>query len=225
MAASLKISELNAVASLADGDLFLITDSSESTSKKLTVSALTSHLYAPLYTAMGAGVGTTTMGAFTGSILSDNYSVKQLLQELATAITAETTTRTSAIATVQSDVDQNETDADSAIAAEIAARTTAVTAETTARTTAIAAHNTRLVSLETDTTTKSYVDTQIASISDNAPDNLDTLNELAAALGDNPAIITTIQAELTTYKAHIEARNLQMGLAFGELYADTLTVG
>jgi len=214
MAASLKISELNAVASLADGDLFLITDSSESTSKKLTVSALTSHLYAPLYTAMGAGVGTTTMGAFTGSILSDNYSVKQLLQELATAITAETTTRTSAIATVQSDVNQNETDADSAIAAEIAARTTA-----------IAAHNTRLVSLETDTTTKSYVDTQIASISDNAPDNLDTLNELAAALGDNPAIITTIQAELTTYKAHIEARNLQMGLAFGELYADTLTVG
>jgi len=214
MAASLKISELNAVASLADGDLFLITDSSESTSKKLTVSALTSHLYAPLYTAMGAGVGTTTMGAFTGSILSDNYSVKQLLQELATAITDETTTRTSAIATVQSDVNQNETDADSAIAAEIAARTTA-----------IAAHNTRLVSLETDTTTKSYVDTQIASISDNAPDNLDTLNELAAALGDNPAIITTIQAELTTYKAHIEARNLQMGLAFGELYADTLTVG
>jgi hypothetical protein len=154
------------------------------------------------------------MGAFTSSLLSDNYSVKQLLQELATAITAETTTRTSAIATVQSDVNQNEIDADSAIAAEIAARTTA-----------IAAHNTRLVSLETDTTTKSYVDTQIASISDNAPDNLDTLNELAAALGDNPAIITTIQAELTTYKAHIEARNLQMGLAFGELYADTLTVG
>ena len=40
MAASLKISELNAVASLADGDLFLITDSSESTSKKLTVANL-----------------------------------------------------------------------------------------------------------------------------------------------------------------------------------------
>jgi uncharacterized protein YPO0396 len=158
------------------------------------------------------------MGTFSGSHLSDNYTIKQLLQELSNALTTETTSRTTAVTA-------ETTARTTALSAETLARTTAITAETTARTTAIAAHNTRLASLETDNTTKSYVDTLIASISDNAPDNLDTLNELAAALGDNPAIITTLQAEITTYKAHIEARNLEKALAFGELYVDQLFGG
>ena len=251
MAASLKISELNAVASLADDDLFLVTDTSATTSKKLTVSTLVSYLRSPIYTALGATAGSVNMGTFSGSHLSDNYTIKQLLQELSNALTTETTSRTSAITaetTARTTALSAETLArTTAITAETTARTTALsdettartsadtaettariaadTAETTARTTAIAAHNTRLVSLETDNTTKSYVDTQIASISDNAPDNLDTLNELAAALGDNPAIITTLQAEITTYKAHIEARNLEKALAFGELYVDQLFGG
>ena len=79
----------------------------------------------------------------------------------------------------------------------------------------------------------SPVQTQINSINttisnleiDIAPETLDSINELAAALGDDPQIIPNLQAELTAYKAHIEARNLEQGLAFGELYADTLTVG
>jgi hypothetical protein len=218
MAASLKISELNAVASLADDDLFLVTDTSATTSKKLTVSTLVSYLRSPIYTALGATAGSVNMGTFSGSHLSDNYTIKQLLQELSNALTTETTSRTTAVTA-------ETTARTTALSAETLARTTAITAETTARTTAIAAHNTRLASLETDNTTKSYVDTQIASVSDNAPDNLDTLNELAAALGDNPAIITTLQAEITTYKAHIEARNLEKALAFGELYVDQLFGG
>lgn len=218
MAASLKISELNAVASLADDDLFLVTDTSATTSKKLTVSTLVSYLRSPIYTALGATAGSVNMGTFSGSHLSDNYTIKQLLQELSNALTTETTSRTTAVTA-------ETTARTTALSAETLARTTAITAETTARTTAIAAHNTRLASLETDNTTKSYVDTLIASISDNAPDNLDTLNELAAALGDNPAIITTLQAEITTYKAHIEARNLEKALAFGELYVDQLFGG
>ena len=192
MAASLKISELNAVASLADGDLFLITDSSESTSKKLTVSALTSHLRDPVYSALGVTDGALHLGSFTGSLLGDNNTAKQLFQTLANAITTEIATRT---------------DADAV------------------HTAAVAAHDTRLGVLESDPTTKSYVDIAIAGVRDNAPENLDTLNELAAALGDNPQIIPALQAELTAYKAHIEARNLEAGLALGDLYVEELTGG
>jgi len=192
MAASLKISELNAVASLSDSDLFLITDSSESKSKKLTVSALTSHLRDPVYTALGATNGALHLGSFTGSLLGSNNTVKQLFQTIADAVTTESTARA---------------DADAI------------------HTAAVAAHATRLGVLETDPTTKSYVDTAIAGVRDNAPENLDTLNELAAALGDNPQIITALQAELTNYKAYIEARNLQAGLAIGNLFVENLTGG
>lgn len=43
-----------------------------------------------------------------------------------------------------------------------------------------------------DAATKGYVDTQISNLVDSAPGTLDTLNELAAALGDDPNYATTI---------------------------------
>ncbi len=43
---------------------------------------------------------------------------------------------------------------------------------------------------------KNYVDTQVASLIDSAPETLDTLNELATALGNDPNFTTTIVAEL-----------------------------
>jgi len=42
-----------------------------------------------------------------------------------------------------------------------------------------------------DAATKGYVDTTVASLIDSAPGTLDTLNELAAALGDDPNFATT----------------------------------
>ena len=44
--------------------------------------------------------------------------------------------------------------------------------------------------------TESYVDTQVANLVDSAPATLDTLNELAAALGDDPNFATTITNSL-----------------------------
>ena len=44
----------------------------------------------------------------------------------------------------------------------------------------------------------SYVDTQIAALVDSAPETLDTLNELAAALGDDANFSTTITNSLAT---------------------------
>ena len=44
--------------------------------------------------------------------------------------------------------------------------------------------------------TTTYVDTQVANIVDSAPATLDTLNELAAALGDDPNFATTISTQI-----------------------------
>ena len=46
--------------------------------------------------------------------------------------------------------------------------------------------------LTADAATKGYVDTAISNLIDAAPGTLDTLNELAAALGDDPSFATTV---------------------------------
>ena len=49
-----------------------------------------------------------------------------------------------------------------------------------------------------DAATKGYVDTSVANLVDSAPGTLDTLNELAAALGDDPNFSTTITNSIAT---------------------------
>ena len=49
-----------------------------------------------------------------------------------------------------------------------------------------------------DAATKGYVDTSVANLIDAAPSTLDTLNELAAALGDDPNFSTTITNSIAT---------------------------
>jgi len=117
-----------------------------------------------LFSSVASG---TDLGTFSGSTISDNASVQGALQELETALEAETTNRgaaitaavdalvdsapgtldtlneiaaainddsnafttlTSAIAAVQADVDQNESDSDAALAAQHTALLAAVSA-------------------------------------------------------------------------------------------------
>lgn len=52
---------------------------------------------------------------------------------------------------------------------------------------------------------KSYTDTEIASLVDSAPELLDTLNELAAALGDDPNFATTVANDIATAKSELQA--------------------
>jgi len=47
-----------------------------------------------------------------------------------------------------------------------------------------------------DAATKIYVDTQVSNLVDSAPDLLNTLNELAAALGDDANFVTTITTSI-----------------------------
>jgi hypothetical protein len=53
-------------------------------------------------------------------------------------------------------------------------------------------------SADTDAATKGYVNTQIAAVVASAPGALDTLDELAAALGDDPNFATTVATSIGT---------------------------
>ena len=63
----------------------------------------------------------------------------------------------------------------------------------------------RLDILEADPTTKAYVDTQVTNLVDAAPGALDTLNELAAALGDDANFATTITNSIAAVQADVDA--------------------
>ena len=102
-----------------------------------------------------------------------------------------------AIAAVQADVDQNEADADAAIAlkADIASPTFT---GTPAAPTAGAGTNT------TQLATTAFVSAAIASLVDGAPGAIDTLNELAAALGDDANFSTTITNSIAAVQADVD---------------------
>jgi hypothetical protein len=102
-----------------------------------------------------------------------------------------------AIAAVQADVDQNEADADAAIAlkADIASPTFT---GTPAAPTAGAGTNT------TQLATTAFVTAAIAALVDGAPGAIDTLNELAAALGDDANFATTITNSIAAVQADVD---------------------
>ena len=92
MAASLKISELNALTAMADDDLFLVTDTSATTSKKVSFSTLKSNIATAATTLIGVTAGTAHLGTFSGTTISDSQAVKQAIQALETATELRATT-------------------------------------------------------------------------------------------------------------------------------------
>lgn len=56
--------------------------------------------------------------------------------------------------------------------------------------------------------TESYVNTKVASIVDSAPETLDTLNELSAALGDDPNFATTVANQIGTKVDKVDGKGL-----------------
>jgi hypothetical protein len=74
------------------------------------------------------------------------------------------------------------------------------------------------ISLDVDTSTiatRSYVDTEVANLVDSSPTTLDTLNELAAALGDDPNFATTVSNDIGTKAAKTTAISAGSGLTGG----------
>jgi len=54
------------------------------------------------------------------------------------------------------------------------------------------------IEVPTENAVKTYVDTEIAGLADSAPETLNTLNELAAALGDDANFATTVTNSIAT---------------------------
>ena len=92
MAASLKISELNALTAMADDDLFLVTDTSATTSKKVSFSTLKSNIALAATSLIGVSSGVSHLGTFSGTTISDSQTVKQAIQALETATELRATT-------------------------------------------------------------------------------------------------------------------------------------
>jgi hypothetical protein len=110
---------------------------------------------------------------------------------------ADPTTAT-ALAAVQSDVDANEAASDAAEAALSG----------------------RLDTLEADPVTKTYVDTQVTNVIDAAPGALDTLNELAAALGDDANFATTITNSIAAVQADVNQNETDADAAIAAVQVD-----
>ncbi len=202
MAASIKISELNSLTNLTDVDLFLVSDMETGTSRKISYNNLKSNVI---------------------------------------------TETTSALSSLEDLVAQNKTDAENLVETVRVALQTAIDGNVTSFGAADDGLDARLDVLESDPVTKTYVDTKVSEVTGNvtqnatdisalqttisnldidiAPETLNSIDELAQALGDDPQVITNLQSQLTDYIAHIEARNLEAALAEGTLYADTLFGG
>jgi hypothetical protein len=155
-----------------------------------------------LVTALGVAENDTEMGTFTASTLPDGVTLKAVLEAFASAYettksnleSADSTlsdrvdvletdpTTAAAVAAVQADVDQNELDSD---AADLAL-------------------SNRLDTLEADPTTQTYVDNAVSALVDLAPATLDTLNELAASIGDDADFIGTMNAANTALSNRLD---------------------
>jgi hypothetical protein len=173
-----------------------------------------------LVTTIGIAENDVNMGDFTAVTLPDSVTLKAVLEAFASAY--ETTksnlesadsimsgrldtleadpTTAAAVQAVQADVDQNELDSD---AADLAL-------------------SNRLDILEADPTTQAYVDNAVSALVDLAPATLDTLNELAASIGDDADFIGTMNAANTALSDRLDTLEADPTT---QTYVDSITGG
>ena len=160
-----------------------------------------------LITLSGVSAAADDLGTFSGGTISDSGTVKAALQELETKVEA-----------VQTDVDGNESDADTAIALRATINSPTFTG-TPAAPTASAGTNT------TQVATTAFVTTAVANTIDGAPGALDTLNELAAALNDDASFSTTVTNLINANETHIDNAVTLTGVAKDATNLGTFTGG
>jgi hypothetical protein len=121
----------------------------------------------------------------------------------AAADTAEAAARLAADNTLQANIDA---EAVTARAAE-SANATAIADEETRALAAEAAEQAARIAGDASTlvSAKAYTDAEVAALVDAAPELLDTLNELAAAIGDDENFATTVANNLATESARAQA--------------------
>ena len=160
-----------------------------------------------IITLSGVSQAAENLGTFTGGTITDNATIKAALQLLETKAEA-----------VQTDVDGNESDADTAIALRATINSPTFTG-TPAGPTASAGTNT------TQIATTAFVTTAVANTIDGAPGALDTLNELAAALNDDASFSTTVTNLIAANEVHIDNAVSLTGVAKDAANLGTFTGG
>ena len=131
---------------------------------------------------------------------TDGDAADAALSARITALEADPTTAT-ALAAVQADVDQNELDADTAIALKADIASPTFTGTPAAPTAAGGTNTTQLA-------TTAFVAAAIADLVDSAPGAINTLNELAAAIGDDANFSTTITNAIAAVQADVDQNEL-----------------
>ena len=131
---------------------------------------------------------------------TDGDAADAALSARITALEADPTTAT-ALAAVQADVDQNEADADTAIALKADIASPTFTGTPSAPTASAGTNTTQLA-------TTAFVEAAIAALVDAAPGAINTLNELAAAIGDDANFSTTITNSIAAVQADVDQNEL-----------------
>ena len=145
------------------------------------------------------------------TLLADAPETLDTLNEIATAISDDPaffTTMATANTTLQNNITALSTAAEAARTALQTALQANIDSTALTGTNARGVLSGRLDSLELDPVTKTYVDAAVNNLIDAAPGVLNTLNELAAAIGDDANFITTVTNNIATVQADVDANEL-----------------
>lgn len=193
----------------------------------ITIAGQVSELNADVTSAMSAlGIAENdiSMGTFTSSVLPDTEDLKTVLETFGDSFVSAKAALESSDVSLSARLNTLEADPTTA---------TALSSLGTSLTAVDATLAGRLDVLESDPTTKTYVDAQVSSLIDGAPDLLNTLDELAAAINDDENVftsltsadtalsarITTLEADPTTQTA-LDAVNQSLTTSLGTVQAD-----
>jgi hypothetical protein len=138
--------------------------------------------------ALGVAENDTEMGTFTSPVLPDGVTLKAVLEAFAAAYSL---TKTSL------------EDADTALSG----RLDTLEGDPTTQTLVDAGDASTLASANT------YTDTAVAGVLDLAPGTLDTLNELAAAIGDDADFVGTVNASIQAVQDDVDQNEIDSDAA------------
>lgn len=149
-----------------------------------------------------------TLTGQMSTLLADAPETLDTLNEIAAAISDDPaffTTMATANTTLQANITALSTAAATARTALQTALQANIDAEALTGTNARGVLGGRLDALELDPVTKTYVDAAVTNLIDAAPGVLDTLNEIAAAIGDDANFATTITNSIAAVQADVDA--------------------
>ena len=165
----------------------------------------------------------TTLKTSMNTLVADAPTTLDTLNEISAAIADDPaffSTMSSANTTLQNNINTLTTNAAAARAALQVAIQAIIDANAVTSTDARTLLSNRLDSLELDPVTKTYVDTALANLLDSAPDALNTLNEIAAAIADDPTFFTTMATANAAIQADVDANEAAALTARNAIQAD-----